>query len=371
MQPDAGKEALARLLGFLDTDPGNPELLRDAAQAALQADEVHKAVELSTRLEATGRAEAGDRNLAAIAAMRAGDAGRAVELFQALLRDGSGDPALKFNLAWAHALNQDFPAAREALDEEVLAALPQAAMLEMQLLHDAGELDSAAARARGHLARHPDYPPLLAAISVLALDMEDDELARDCASKAGDHPDALTTLGTLALTDGGDEAARPMFQKALAVNDRSPRAWVGLGLANLAAGDHANAASQLDKGAELFGDHLGSWIAAGWAYLVAGDRAGARARFERALQIDPNFAESHGSLAVLDMLEGETAAAERRIEVALRLDRQCFAAAFASMLKAQSDGDAQSAQRIMELALDQPIDEKGGTLGDMLGRLAR
>lgn len=365
------RERLERLAGYLAQDPHNPALLRDAAQAALAANAPQRAAEWLTVLEAGGQADVADRNLLGIAWMRGGQPDRAVPIFADLLSAASGDPALRFNLAWARALAKDFAGARALLDEDLTAALPQAALLEVQLMHDAGEFEAAAEKARGHVARHPDYPPLLAAVSVLALDVEDEDLARHCATRAGAHPDALTTLGTLTLGDMDHAAARPLFERALAADDCSPRAWIGLGLARLAAGDGAGAAPLLDKGAGLFGDHLGSWIATGWAYLLAGDRDQARERFEQARRIDPNFAESHGSLAVMDALAGDRASAERRVEIAQRLDRESFSAAFARMLLASAAGDGATAERILALALQQPLDEKGRTIADAIARMAR
>ena len=365
------RERLARLAGYLAQDPHNPALLRDAAQAALAAGEPQRAAEWLAVLETMGRADVADRNLLGIAWMRGGQPDRAAQRFADLLSATPGDPALRFNLAWARALAKDFAGARDLLDGDLTAALPQAALLEVQLMHDAGEFDAAADKARGHVARHPDYAPLLAAVSVLALDVEDEELARHCATRAGAHPDALTTLGTLTLGDMDHAAARALFERALAVNDHAPRAWIGLGLSHLAAGDGAQAGTLLDKGAELFGDHLGSWIAAGWAYLLAGDRVRAGERFEQARQIDPNFAESHGSLAVLDMLAGDRESAERRVEIAQRLDRESFSAAFARMLLATAAGDAETAERILALALKQPLDDKGRTIADALARMGR
>lgn len=365
------RERLERLAGYLAQDPHNPALLRDAAQAALAANAPQRAAEWLAALEAGGQADAADRNLLGIAWMRGGQPDQAAQRFADLLTAAPGDPALRFNLAWARALAKDFAGARALLDADLTAALPQAALLEVQLMHDAGEFEAATETARGHVARHPDYPPLLAAVSVLALDVEDEDLARHCATRAGAHPDALTTLGTLTLGDMDHAAARPLFERALAADERSPRAWIGLGLSHLAAGDGARAGPSLDKGAELFGDHLGSWIAAGWAYLLAGDRDSAGERFERARRIDPNFAESHGSLAVLDMLAGDRESAERRVAIAQRLDRESFSAAFARMLLATAAGDAETAERILALALKQPLDDKGRTIADALAKLAR
>ena len=364
-------ERLERLRGYLAVDPHNPALLRDAADAAMEARDFARAGALLATLEEIGQAELADRNLAGIAAMRGGEARRAADIFAGLLADNPADPGLRFNCAWARALARDFAGARDLLDDDLTARLPQAALLDVQLLHDAGEFDRAAERARGYIARHPDYPPLLAAVSVLALDVEDEELARHCAEKGGAHPDALTTLGTLTLGAMDHTRAQALFERALSANPQSPRAWIGLGLAHLAGGEGGEAGPMLDKGADMFGDHLGSWIAAGWAYLLAGDHDQARDRFERARRIDPNFAESHGSLAVMDVLAGDTESAQRRMEIAQRLDRASFSAAFARMLMASATGDAATAQRIADIALKQPLDDKGRTIAQALARLGR
>ncbi|OCC22922.1 hypothetical protein MB02_14240 [Croceicoccus estronivorus] len=373
MTQDTEHDRLRRLRGFLEQDPENPALLRDVAALAMTLNDPQQAMDCLAELERTGAAEIGDRNLMGIAAMHAGQPEQAVRIFSDLRDTAPLDLGLRFNLAWALALAQDFAAARALLDDDLTDSLPQAALLEVQLMHDAGEFDAAILKARAHVARHPDYPPLLAAVSVLALDVEDEDLARQCAEKGGDQPDALTTLGMLTLggADTDHAAAQGMFERALAFDADSPRARIGLGLSLLAAGNGAMAATELDKGAERFGDHLGSWIAAGWAYLVAGDMARARERFDHALQLDPNFAESHGSLAVLDMLSGDREQGDRRLEIAQRLDRASFSAAFAKMLMASSDGDSDAAERILDIALKQPLDGSGRTIGAALARAMR
>ena len=247
---------LERLLGFLDQDPENAPLLRDAAQAALAADDPATAARLYGRLRDQGELTDADSNFWAIAAMRSGDPESAAQTFGGLLHQRPGDSALTFNLAWARALAKDFDGALAALDAGTVDALPQAAQLEVQLLHQAGAFEQAIDRARAHLVRHGDYPPLLAAMSVLAMDVEDETLARQCAEKAGAQPDAMTTLGLLALGDQEPSRARTLLQQSLAANAHSPRAWIGLGLAELAEGYNRQAAEHLDRGAGQFGDHL-------------------------------------------------------------------------------------------------------------------
>jgi tetratricopeptide (TPR) repeat protein len=360
---------LDRLLPLLDSDPTNLALLADAAESALAERRPETAAELLERYSAIAPLPPREANVAGLAALQTKRYDRAAALFGELVDAGVDDPSVRFNLAWACAMDKRFDRALELLDDDLARALPQAAMLQVQLLHDRGEFDAAAARAREYVEIHPSYPPLMAAVSVLALDIEDEALAAACAAKGGEHPDALTTLGTLALGDERATEALELFDRALDRNPHVPRAWVGRGLARLLTGQSPDAAADIDRGAEMFGDHLGSWIAAGWAHFVNKDMASARARFETALQLDDTFAESHGSLAVIDLLEGNVEGARERSEIALRLDRQCYSAALARSLLAASAGDQATAQRIYEAAVNTPIDGSGRTIGQALAKL--
>jgi Tfp pilus assembly protein PilF len=361
---------LERLLEFRERDPGNEQLTLECAEAALAADRPGLALELLTELSAGSEPDGQAANLAGIAAMRSGDQQAAQASFRRLLESHPDDPSLRFNLAWSMALDDDKQGALAMLDEQVVEALPQAAMLDLQLRHEDGQWEEAAERIHRHLDRFPDYAPLQAAASVLAMDLDDAELARSCALKAGDHPDAMVTLGILELGENRTADASARFTKSLEARTRNPRARIGLGLARLAEGRATDAAEQLDAGAREFEDHLGSWIAAGWAHALAGDLSAARQRFETATVADDSFAEAHGSLAALDAIEGQTQSARRRLEIALRLDRQCFSAALAGVLLASAEGNADRARKIFETALKQPIMPDGKTLGSALAGIA-
>jgi Flp pilus assembly protein TadD len=370
LQERSNDDRFAMLEGFLLQDPDNAELLHDAAEAALAANKVADALELLDRLSGLRQLTPAEENMRAIAAMRAVRPEVAAAAFAELREASPDDPALSFNHAWALSLAGRHEEAAEALSEQAIKELPQAAMLDVQLAHQAGRFEEAGDLARRHIAAHPGYPPLFAAVSVLAMDIEDEALARQCAEAGGDHPDALTTLGLLTLSDSRLEDARALFAQAEATRPNSPRALIGLGLASLASGDAASAGKFLDRGAEIFGDHLGSWIASGWSYLLAGNVPLARTRFEHALQLDGNFAECHGSLAVIAVLEGKPDAAERKCEIALRLDRQCFSASFAKVLLTAGAGDQARAEKILRIALQQPLGENGQTLAQAIARMA-
>jgi len=366
---DNPAERLATLTRLLSEAPDNPSLLADTASAALDARRPDVAADLVTG-HAKGRPLTPELvNIAGIAAMQSGDFAAAASHFTAIRAQGIDAPALRFNLAWCKAMGKDGEAALALLDTETVAALPGAAMLQIQLLHDRGAFEEAAAQAHAAMARHGTDRGLMAAISTLAMDIEDRDLAERTARAAGDHPEALTTLATLALGEDRAAEAEAGFNQAIAAAPGLPRAWVGRGLARLMTSQAEAASTDIDKGAELFGDHIGSWIAAGWAHFVAGNIAASRDRFERALALDDAFAESHGALAVIDVIEGRSDSARRRSDIALRLDRQCFGAALARVLLAQAEGDAATAEKIYRIALNTPLDDNGRTIASALAHM--
>lgn len=368
-QVDMASSRYRTLAKLLEQDSGNLRLLADAAEAAFAEAQFDAAQRLIDRQAALAPLSPQSQHLAGLVAMQQLDWEHAVTVYRALLDAGSDAPPIRYNLAWSLAMTKRFEDALAAIDDATSAAIPQAAQLEVQLRHQLGELEEALDRARTLIVLHPDHSGLNAAVSTLAIDMEDVALAQHTAEKGGGHPDALTTLGTLALEADDPAAAAGMFEAALARAPDAPRAWIGRGLTRLLGDDKAAAATDLDRGAELFGVHLGSWIAAGWAHLLAGDRPAARARFDKAATLDDRFGEAQGSLAVLDLLEGDTEGARRRADIARRLDPDSFSAAFAAMLFAVGEGKTDVATRIFETALRTPIDDKGKTLAQTLVRL--
>lgn len=353
---------LERLTGFLEADPYNPSLLRDVAQAALASDQIQVALRCYCELDQVEPLNGEEANLAGITAMRSGEQEVAQGWFTRAMETDQSNTALRFNMAWSYALAKDYPPALEFLDEAVTGELPQAAMLDLQIAHELGQFTEAETKLDAYLEKHPDYEPLLAAASVLAMDVDRPDLARAAALKAGAHPDALTTLGTLDLAERKLDEAQAQFEQALASGRISPRAEIGVGLVALARGEPARAAEAIDTGARQFATHIGSWIASGWAHLLANDVEAARARFERAMQIDDRFGETHGSLAVISLLDGDIETAERGSTVALRLDPESFSGVLCKILIESSKGNSDQASDLFMRALEQPILPNGQTL---------
>ncbi len=363
----AGDSArLERLLAYLSDDPDNLSLLSDAANEAFNISKIVEAKQLLGRYAKITPLPAGLVNLLGLVAIREGNWGEAASIFDRLRAEGSGNPAVRFNRAWIHAIQNEHQHALALLDDEAVAVTPRAASLKVQMLHHLGQLDAALAEGAKLVARFPGNDDLLGALSVAAMDADDPELASHYALQAGGGADALTTQGLLTLNQEAPSDALALFDRALEAQPLAPRAWLGKGLGLLAAGNAGKAAQCLEKGAELFGDHLGSWISAGWAKFVAGDLGGARSLFEHALALDGNFAESHGALAVADIAAGHLDSARRRADIALRLDKDCFGGLLARTLLLEADGNPALAGKIRERAMNMPVGVGGKTLAQAM-----
>ncbi|MEM9584746.1 MAG: tetratricopeptide repeat protein [Pseudomonadota bacterium] len=362
-------DRVTQLQGFLQADPENVALRMDLAETALQANCPEIALEALQQWPIDQESGNAAMTLKGLCLLKLKSYAEAVDCFEQALTVEPENTALRFNLAWSQAMLGQKATALNLLDEATTSALPQAAMLHIQLLHEAGDLEGGWQRSEGYLEQHPNDPGLNAAISVLALDLEKTDVAMSCAERSNGHPDALATLGTLALDADNIAEAEKLFTHAVQVNQTRPRAWIGLGLSDLINGQYTDATKRIDYGASLFETHIGSWIAAGWAYLLSGDHATARARFEKALSLDRNFSESHGSLAVIEAMEGNTRAAKDLSKRAFKLDKSCFSAAFASSLILSSQGQEKKAQRIFDQAINSSIGDNGKTVAQSLSRL--
>jgi tetratricopeptide (TPR) repeat protein len=357
---------LDQLLRFLDRDPGNLALIADAATAAYDAQALDTAAELVARYAAKAPVPATLANLHGLTALAQQRFADAAAVFCELRDAGHDDPRLRFNLAWAYAMVGRHAEALTLLDDATVAASSRAPALKIQMMHHLGHFDGALACGESLAQRHPDNAALMGALATLAIDAEQPDLARSYAERAGDIPEGLAALGVLTLGANDLAGSMTMFEAALRKEPNNARALMGKGLALLVSGNQRDAIAAIDRGAELFEDHLGSWIASGWAHFTAGDRAGARKSFERALAIDPNFAETHGGLAVLDIADGRQDEAHKRVDIALRLDRNCFGAALAKSMLLEKSGDTGGAQRVRDLALGAPVGEGGQTIAQAL-----
>lgn len=355
---------LSHLLSFLEKDPENPQLLTEASWAAYHAQDVGLANRLIGRV--CGPLPASLLHLKGLLALTDARYGDAAEIFRELRASSQDTPALRFNLAWAEAMQERFGEALDLLDDAALDAAPLAPMLKIRAMHHLGLYEEALICGDALAKRYPGNEALMGALATLALDAEKADLAQRYAERAGNNAEGRAALGFLTL--GAHDTARSleMFDNAIAATPNNARAWIGKGLGLLVSGQAAEGTKALDRGAALFENHVGSWIASGWAHFVAGDYVKARESFGRAKAVDPNFSECHGGVAVLDIAEGRIDDAKRETEIALRLDRNCFGGALAKSLLLERGGHSQAAKKIREIAFSTPIGPGGRTIAQEL-----
>lgn len=363
---------LSRAIEFLRSDPNNLTLLAEGARAAVAVFDYAAVGAFLSRYAAIAELPQELVNIRGVVALRDGRFAEADAIFSALLDQGADNASLRFNLAWAKAMQRDYEAA-DAIISGGPIETPQAAALKVRMLQSRAELELAMAEGARLAERFPQDVDLMGAMATVALDMEDAELARSYALRAPHHHDGLSTLGMLDLEEGRAAEARIYFDQALKATPNSGRALLGRGLTQALEGDLEAAILSVALAAQTFKDHNGSWLTLGWLRLVKGDYPAARKSMDHALSLDDNFGEAHGALAVLDVLEGHIEEARQRVAVALRLDRQCFSAIVAKGMIADSGGDTTRGRRLGQLALETPIEgsSSGKTLGQAMIALGR
>lgn len=358
-----------RLQQYLQADPDNLGLLADAAAAAFDARHLDECDALIARYARHAAPTPSLRNLAGLSAMSASRFDEAETQFAGLLAEFD-DPQLRFNHAYAVAMQARYEQALDGLDETVLEQVAEAIRLKMLCLYHLGRLDQVVELGERY-AQHPQAGEQVRGLLATALfDADDFERAQHYAALAPDSVGGLTVQGLLALNEDDTATARQRFARALEADPASGRAQLGEGLACLADHDFAAAAPRLDRAATLLRSHAGSWLSAGWAYLMAGQPAQARERFERSLQTDRGFAEATGALAVVDAFEGHDEQARHRAEVALRLDPDCLSATYARSLLLARGGREQEGAALYQQMLQRPLGEDGPSIAQLIARRA-
>lgn len=338
--PAATSGRLTRLLEFLAHDPENTALIFDAAGAAFDEGEIAEAARLVALYESIEAPPLGVLDLKARIHLANRDYHAAEDIYEFLIAEAPDDPALRHNLAWAHAAQGKFQTVDELLGDDIISNFPQAATLKVQALHHLGRLDEALAVCRGVIQEDSPDQDLAAAAALVALDLDESDLAQEFAKMAPDHQDARAAIGFLHLEDGELDAAAQAFDRSLEIFPEGVRAMLGKGQVLLAAGDPGAAAPLLKRAAERLGDDPNSWAMMGWASLCMEDLEGARIAFSRASSI----VEGAIGAAYADALSGDLKSASAHADRAIELEPDNDAAIMVQGLfdQLKSGPDAQS-----------------------------
>lgn len=361
-------QRLQRLLGFLEKDPTNPNLRFDTAQMAFSEQDYSLCRALLVAEDAPRPPAPAMTHLLGQTLLAIGELQQATALFHILLAGGQADVAVRHDLAYALACQQQYQDALAALPADLVGNSANAQQLRLRLLHRTGQLETALAEGEQWLAEQTLTAEGAGALALLCLDMDRGNDAARFATLAGNNDDAMVARGWLNLEQGELEQATPAFEAARHMTPRHGRAWLGAGLVSLASKRYAEAAQQLDRAADLLPGHAGSWVAAGWAHLLGGNLPTALNRLGQALDIDRNFPEAHGSMAVCLLQDGQRERAEHHARAGKRLGPTSLSVLLAESLLLQADGDRARAEEIIAQALDQRTAPGGPTVLQAVAR---
>jgi len=370
----AASDQLSRYMDYLKLDPNNFNLIKEAANSAYELGRYEEAINLSLKGAELHPEDNGMQNHLALCYLSSGKWSDASDIFQRLVNEGENSPELRYNLAFCLALEDKH---REALlllpdAEDHYLSIPAMAHLKVRALHYIAEIDEAIALGERLLILNPEDAVLHGLLSTLYIDSEDFEQSKIHAEQAialGSNLkniDAISSLGTIALSDQDDNKATEYFDKALQLQPKNGRAWLGLGMANMLKNDLNSAEKNFEHALIHMPEHLGTWQILTWCQLAKNELVKAENTLNKSLLIDHNFAESHGVLAIIQLIKGQTDLANESVQRALKLDPQSFSGLYAKSLILQHAGKTDASEKLMQNILDAPLGGNQNSLRSVL-----
>ncbi|HEU0153499.1 MAG TPA: tetratricopeptide repeat protein [Arenimonas sp.] len=351
--------SIERLQSFLATDPSNPELLCELADAMFAIADYTGAQAVLMGAPAAIQASLGIRFRLARYALIHGDYAAAEAGFKRLTQDGHANPALWHDLAFSQLCQLDTGGARATLEAAVARSgdTPELAVLRARVALRDQDYASAELALGQALTADSQHPVALGLRALASLDKGDtsaaEAYAKDCLTLHPDQHEALLVAGTAALWRRELGPAGAAFERVLARHPNSGRALSGFGQLQMLREQLEPARATLERAVAAMPDHIGTWHALAWAQLMLGDTNAAEASYRCAYELDRNFAESHGGLGLIAALAGRSDEADAAIKRALRLDPSCITARYARSLQLEDVGEHAEAERLLSELLAQ------------------
>jgi tetratricopeptide (TPR) repeat protein/2-polyprenyl-3-methyl-5-hydroxy-6-metoxy-1,4-benzoquinol methylase len=205
-----------------------------------------------------------------------------------------------------------------------LAGLDSRILLtEAVRLHQAGQLDQAAALYRKVLSVHPNSADALHLLGMIALQQGQAQTALELIGKAialnDRHAPYHSNLALARQTLGDMEGAVAGYRRALALNPNDPDAYNNMGNALVALGRPENAVAAFRRALALQPDNAVAHNNLGNAQRSMGLRDEAEASFRKAAELQPGFAGAFVNLGNLHRDRDDLLGAESLYRRALSL----------------------------------------------------
>lgn len=257
-------------------------------------------------------------------ALDAGDSAQAIKLYEELLQERPNSVEGRINLGVALAQEGRYTEAVQQY-RQALARDPQneTTLLNLGLaFYKQADFEKARIEFENLHRAHPSNQQALYLLADCDLRMKRFKDAIALVEPAyAMHPDDQALdyiLGTALIQDGQTEKGAQVIDQIMRSGNAAV-AYVLLGTAQEAAGDHKAAAETLRKAVNMNPEIPGAWTIYARALLNNDQREEGKAALQRALQADPNDFDACLHLGVLLRREGNTEDAQPYLKHALQL----------------------------------------------------
>lgn len=362
---------LARLLSFLDHDPGNVGLLLDAMGLAIELGDTSAGQALVAHLDANAISDPRAFAYAAHLLLQAGQYAEAGVWGSRALAGGVNQPAVVFNAAVGHFYGGDYVSAAEHLAKLTVDENCSVGTLLMhaRALHHIEQTEEAELLVKRAQQLEPENIEVRGLLALLQYENDDNpsalQTARETLAENPDQLDALIACASAHFELGNIEASRKTWLHTVTAHDNCGRAWSGLGQLEFNELEFVDAEKHLLLAVEFMPDHIGTWHLLAWIYILRNDSVQARAALDKSYELDRNFGETHGGLAIVDVMDNHDSRARLGIRRALKLNPLGLGARYAELLLLQKAGQADKAQQLVDQVIDRTLPD-GQNTGRML-----
>ncbi|KWU52846.1 tetratricopeptide repeat protein [Pseudomonas palleroniana] len=354
----AEQQRLARLLTFLEHDPGNLALMYDAMGLAITLGDRSIGQQLIEHVKAHGIEDPRVLAHGTHLLLQAGDYLAAAASGDKAIAAGVTEPAVAFNTALGHFYSANFNAADTLLTHLTQHADCPAATLLMhaRALYQLEETEAAETLVCRAQQLEPDNLDIRGLLALLLYENDKFSQALSTAHETlaidPDQRDALIACATVQFEQHNVAAARKAWHHTLKLYPDCGRAWSGLGLLEFSELEFELSESHLKAAVQWMPNHIGTWHLLAWIYILRKDSVQARAALDESYALDRSFGDTHGGLAVVDIMEGQSDLARKGIRRALRLKPDSLAAHYAQALLLQQAGQSEEAQQLINGLLE-------------------
>lgn len=324
MDTQAVQEQLNRHLGFLAQDQNNLALLIEISDMYIELDDLESAQKyLETANSIDRDACLGHQGLFHL---NQGQFSQAKDCFIEALNH-IDTPALRYNLGFTHFITYDLDKAWDILSPILEGEhYPEAELLMARILHRQDSIEESISLVEHVLEHNPDDAEALGLISLLYLDLNEEELAKESCSRALElNPENYDAkLVNIMIRLMTQETSVEEIEALLQISPQDSRLWFALGNTYMTQGDMESAERTLKKAIEIYPDFYDCHIALAWCQLLNDHITEAHETYQNAAELIEELADAWGGLALIHALTEDLAQAELLINKAKELNPECF-----------------------------------------------